>query len=145
MSEAATPDSQRLHFLESEASPAVRSLIRSEADRIAELLTRPGMGGLDNCRAASIFWKQAFDRSAIRCDFLGTALEVNFKEGGGYRTPDGEVVDHQFLMVGDELALFDPTALLATIGHHEWLSLDPYIVSDGRTFPEWRTAQLVSR
>jgi hypothetical protein len=47
---------------------------------------------------------------------------------------------HHWLAIGMELFLFDPTAAqFAALGVS---SLDRYLVSDGRTFEEWRQARL---
>lgn len=70
---------------------------------------------------------------------------IGLAPSGGYELATGEVVDHHFLAVGAELALFDPTAGSAHIGHTADVSLNRYIVADGTPFPEWRGGLLERR
>jgi hypothetical protein len=68
-------------------------------------------------------------------------MDPTWHVGGGYLVPgDTELRDHHWLAIGMELFLFDPTA--AQFAASGALSLDHYIVSDGRTFEAWRRARL---
>lgn len=134
----ATDDSKRLHFLEAIASGRVRAVVNDDASAVWAELSRPGMGGVDNCLAAVGLWAPRFLAKGVRCEQLGRQLTIGIAEEGGYRLPTGKVVDHHFLAVGEELALFDPTAGSTHIGHLTDMPLDRYLVADGTPFPEWR-------
>lgn len=97
--------------------------------------------GAGNCLAAVGVWAPCLRARGVRCEQLGRQLILGMAEAGGYRQTTGEVVDHHFLAVGDELALFDPTAGSAHIGHTTDMPLDRYLVADGTSFPEWRRLQ----
>lgn len=131
-----------LHFLEPVASQPVRDLISRIAGRVWAELNQPGMG-LDNCLAAVGVWARELRAAGIPHEHLGRQLILGKPEIGGYQLPTGEVVDHHFLAVGDELALFDPTAGSDHIRHRADMPLDRYLVADGTPFPEWRRLQLV--
>jgi hypothetical protein len=130
----------RYHFLEPVASERVRAFIGEIAATAWAELTQPGMG-VDNCLAAVGVWARHLQGARIPHEHLGRQLTLGKPEAGGYQLPTGEVVDHHFLAVGDELALFDPTAGSEHIGHRADLSLDRYLVADGTTFPEWRRSR----
>lgn len=132
----------RFHSLESSASPPVRTFIEETAPEVWEELSRPGMGGPENCLASVGVWVRHLHSAGIPHERLGRHLIIGQGEVGGYRLDTGEVVDRQFLAVGNELALFDPTAGSGHIRHTAATPLDRYVVADGTTFPEWRNRRL---
>jgi len=132
----------RHHFLEPTMSDQVRSLIRTMAPAVWVSLSRPGSGGPLMCLSAVATWARVLAAEAVRTEVLGRGIDnFSWTEGGGYLVP-GEAAprDHHWLAVGSGLWLFDPTAaqfqLLAPA------SLERYVVHDGRSFVDWRTAQL---
>jgi hypothetical protein len=82
------------------------------------------------------------ESAGILHDQLGRQLILGQAEAGGYQLPSGEVVDHHFLAVGDELALFDPTPGSTHIGHTAGVPIDCYLAADGTPFTAWRRARL---
>jgi hypothetical protein len=137
-------NSTRYHFLEDIAPRAVRSSIDDSADAVWLQLSRPGIGGPDNCLSAQVVWAKVLLERGHRVNLLGSGMVIGLAASGGYRTSNGEVVDHHFLAVGDNLTLFDPTAGSEHIRHAAGMPLDRYVVADGRPFPEWRRTQLVA-
>lgn len=131
----------RLHFLEPIASNSIRLFLGQTAGRVWDELSQPGMG-VDNCLAASAVWARELGSVGIPHDQLGRQLILGQPEAGGYQLASGEVVDHHFLAVGDELTLFDPTAGSTHIGHSAERQLDCYLTADGTPFTAWRRARL---
>ena len=131
----------RLHYLEPVATYSVRMFIRQRAARVWEELSQPGMG-VDNCLAACAVWARELASAGIPNEQLGRQLILGQPEAGGYQLPSREVVDHHFLAVGDELALFDPTAGSTHIGHSAERQLDCYLTADGTPFTAWRRVRL---
>lgn len=130
------------HFLEDRASSEVRSLISDRRSRVDALLLRPGGGGLLNCLSATGLWTQQFAMAGIRAIHLGQSTDTTIgRTRGGYLMPgEAELRDHHWLAVGDNLALFDPTAAqYSDLGPP---SLARYVTFEGRPFEDWRRDEL---
>jgi hypothetical protein len=132
---------ERLHLLEPVASQPVRDFIQATAEAVWVELSQPGMG-VDNCLAAVGVWARYLRGVGIPHIQLGRHLMLGQAETGGYQLPSGELVDHHFLAVGEERALFDPTAGSDHINHSTDMPLDRYLVADDIPFPEWRRHKL---
>lgn len=145
MNEKVPLDPTCFHYLESVASPRVRTFIVETAPIVWADLSQPGMGGPANCLAAQSFWAMHLAAARIPFELLGSQTVLGSHELGGYRIPSGELVDHHFLAVGEALALFDPTARAEHIGHTAEMPLDRYVVASGAPFPAWRHRQLEKR
>ncbi len=135
-------DVSRFHYVEPVASSRIRTFIEEAAPFVWLDLSRPGMGGPDNCLAAQAIWARHLANAGVLFELLGSQSGLGFSALGGYRLSTGELVDHHFLALGEELALFDPTAGAEHIGHTGETPLDAYVVADGTPFPEWRRRRL---
>lgn len=135
-------DAVRLHYLEATAANAVRAFVEASAEEVWQELSLAGMGGPDNCLTAVNLWARRMRNADIPFEQLGSQTTIGLPFAGGYRLTGGQVVDHHFIAVGAELALFDPTAGSRHIGHSADMSLDRYVVADGTPFPEWRRRRL---
>ncbi len=138
MNEKGPADPRRFHYLEQVASPRVRTFIAETAPSVWADLSRPGMGGPDNCLAAQSSSARHLAGARIPFELLGSQTVLGSPELGGYRMPSGELVDHHFLAVGEGLALADPAARAEHIGHTAEMPLDRYVVANGTPFPAWR-------
>jgi hypothetical protein len=142
MNQNAADGPTRFHFLQPEAPLVVRTFIQETAPEVWEEVSGPGMGGPENCLAAVGTWARYLQGARIPHEHLGRQLTLGKPEAGGYQLPSGEIMDRHFLAVGDELALFDPTARSAHIDHRADTPLDRYRVADGSPFPEWQADRL---
>lgn len=130
------------HYLEDRASRAVRELIDASTIQVWKECEMPGAGGYLLCLSTVIAWHRRFEQAGIPAVQLGRALDTStWVEAGGYRLRSGAVLDHHFLSVGPELALFDPTAGQSAIAADGPVRIEAYTIHDGTSFLEWRRKQ----
>lgn len=126
------------HFLDGSASDRVRSLIAERADAIWDLVTRPGGGGPLDCLTVRNLWVPEFEMAGILVLLQGRTGDIahGLPEQGGYLVAcEAAPRDHHWLVVDDNLALFDPTARRPEFGIP---SLNRYWVTDTLPFECWR-------
>lgn len=128
----------QFHFLDDSANDRIQSLIAQRADAIWHLVTRPGGGGPLLCLTVRNLWVPEFERAGIPVLERGRRGDVAHgrREEGGYLVVGEEAPrDHHWLVVDENLALFDPTARRPEFGIP---SLGRYWVTDTLPFERWR-------
>jgi hypothetical protein len=123
-----TDDATRFHYLEDCATSAIRQLIDARAPEVWSRLRDPL-----NCLEACAWWLKGLESAQIRAAMHG---RVGLSNQGGYVNTNGNTDGHVFIVLGDELALFDPT-YAQLLDDPPW-ALDRYRMEDGQPFPLWR-------
>lgn len=130
-------DPRQHHFLEGTASARVRHLIEHEARAVWDERSAPGAGGPLLCLSTANAWYRRFEAAGIAVQQQGRTSPLGRRELGGYLVPgEQEPRDHFWLVVGEELALFDPT--YGQFRRYGPPSLANYITDDGVPFETWR-------
>jgi hypothetical protein len=125
-------DGTQHHFVEDRAAAQSRLVIVERRMAVWALTRDP-----HNCLAVAGFWAREFQAARVPCSLLGRS---GGSDRGGYLRSDGVNVDgHNFLAVGPERALFDPT--VSQLFDDGPVTLDRYLVHDGTPFPHWREEQ----
>lgn len=132
-------DPRRYHYLEQPAPPWLEQFIdEASEDVLVQLVGCADV--MPDCLTAAITWCKRLEGAGIVVRQEGQGVDnLTWRQRGGYRVA-GETSprDHHFLVVGEEMVLFDPT--WRQFEKHGPPTLDTYDMSDGRTFAAWRKA-----
>jgi len=129
-------------WLEQRAPAGISRAVARRRAEVEKALMAPGAGGPD-CLSVREAWLQVLEAHGIRVQRMGHTVDRSRgRDPGGYLVSgESKPRDHHWLVVGNDLTLFDPAWGMAP-----WMEQEPsaeqYVADDGTPFLAWREREI---